>query len=328
MGWMRHLLIVSGLIVAFSAVGCGGGVGDQAGAMAGGASQQRIALRSPIATPEYLRIVDTKMNSDNGALDIYTEDAAAGTGTIDRAPASIAGSLTGKTKSGRPIGEDLIDMANLDGVVNYATSTFADRRILLVRIYYNGAKDGSGKPKLFAALPIVDQPVTSLESEHVKSDSVPTFSSGGSHIPPPGVRMDSNIRPLATRHEGRDAKVRALLRIANGKLGTRYVWGHNEDRGQYGFDCSNFTEYVYHHALGYSFTSVSRLQYRGVGDRVPNASMRPGDLICFEQGRHVGIYVGNNQMIQCGGGLGRVGYLGIGPGEYWHNRISSVKRMF
>lgn len=123
-------------------------------------------------------------------------------------------------------------------------------------------------------------------------------------------------------------KYNTLMRVAKSKLGTPYIWGHNEDRGQYGFDCSNYTEYVYHHGLGYKFTTSSKGQAQNVGWSVPKKDMRPGDLLIFDNGKHVGIYVGNNKMIQEGGGKGKVAYLNIGPGWYWHNHLTAVKRMF
>lgn len=146
------------------------------------------------------------------------------------------------------------------------------------------------------------------------------------HLPP-------GVRHVRTRHSvGENAtwrrKYNAVLRVAKSKLGTPYIWGHNEDRGQYGFDCSNFTEYVYHHALGYKFTTSSKKQGRYVGWRVPIRDKRPGDLLIFEHGKHVGIYIGHNEMIQEGGGKGRVSYMKLGPGWYWGKHLTEVKRLF
>ncbi|GGJ00718.1 hypothetical protein GCM10010885_07420 [Alicyclobacillus cellulosilyticus] len=160
------------------------------------------------------------------------------------------------------------------------------------------------------------------------SAASPAAQGGGIPIPPPGVQIDPNIKPLAGVNAPRWAKTAAVLSVARSKLGTPYVWGHNEDRGQFGFDCSNFTEYVYHHALGYKFTTSSRGQAKYVGVSVPRSQMSAGDLLIFDQGRHVGIYVGNNQMIQEGGGLGKVGYLDISPGHYWSQHLTDVKRMY
>lgn len=145
---------------------------------------------------------------------------------------------------------------------------------------------------------------------------------------PPGVTMDPHIVPLAPRNASSQQKFQAILKIAQSKLGTPYRWGHNEDRGQYGFDCSNFTAYVYHHALGYKFSGASLVQARSVGWTIPKSSMQPGDLLIFNNGGHVGIYIGHNQMIEEGGGLGKVGYLSVGPNSYWGKHITAVKRMF
>lgn len=147
-------------------------------------------------------------------------------------------------------------------------------------------------------------------------------------LPPPNVRMDPSIQALAPLNAPMATKVQAVLSVAQSKLGTPYIWGHNEDRGQYGFDCSNFTEYVYHHALGYLMTTSSRGQYLYVGVDIPVSQMLPGDLLVFNQGSHVGIYAGNNQMIEEGGGLGKVGYLPVQSGSYWGDHISAVKRLF
>ncbi len=145
---------------------------------------------------------------------------------------------------------------------------------------------------------------------------------------PQGVTLDPAITPIAPINATAQEKFNAILQVAQSKLGTRYVWGHNEDRGQIGFDCSNFTAYVYHHALGYIISTSSVTQYRSVGTTVPISDMQPGDLLTFNDGGHTGIYIGNNQMIQCGGGLGKVGYLSVAPGAYWYNHLSAVKQMF
>jgi cell wall-associated NlpC family hydrolase len=145
---------------------------------------------------------------------------------------------------------------------------------------------------------------------------------------PHGVTLDPSITPLASSTASSQAKFNAILSVAQSKLGTLYEWGHNEDRGQYGFDCSNFVEYVFHHALGYKFSTSSITQYQSVGTRVSISNMQPGDLLSFNNGGHSGIYIGNGQMIQCGGGLGKVGYLKVAPGSYWYKHISAVKSMY
>lgn len=145
---------------------------------------------------------------------------------------------------------------------------------------------------------------------------------------PPGTRIDTNITPRASRSASNAAKTAAVLAVARSKLGTPYIWGHNEDRGQYGFDCSNFTAYVYHHALGYVISTASRVQYTSVGWNVPKADVKAGDLVIFNDGSHVGIYVNNDIIIQDGGGKQKVAYLSIAKNTYWGHHISAIRRMY
>lgn len=149
----------------------------------------------------------------------------------------------------------------------------------------------------------------------------------GSQLPP-GVTLDNKISAKVSLSASDQAKADAVLKVAVSKLGTPYRWGHNEDRGQFGFDCSNYTAYVYHHALGYKMSGASQTQRSSVGWNIPISNMSRGDLVIFDQGHHVGIYAGNGQVIQEGGGLGKVGYLKVGSGSYWGKHITQVKRMF
>ncbi|BCJ88364.1 C40 family peptidase [Effusibacillus dendaii] len=145
---------------------------------------------------------------------------------------------------------------------------------------------------------------------------------------PPGVTYDPSIQPIAPLDATREDKTNAVLMVAKSQLGTPYIWGTSKDRGGSGFDCSNYTAYVYRHALGYKMSGASRVQASSVGNPVPKSQMEVGDLVIFDNGAHIGIYAGNGQMIQEGGGLKKVGYLPLKPGSYWYNHITSVKRMY
>ena len=83
-------------------------------------------------------------------------------------------------------------------------------------------------------------------------------------------------------------------------LGAPYLWGGTTPSG---FDCSGFTQYVYG-SLGVSLPRTSETQAT-VGTLVPGlANAKPGDLVFFAGSDgtagapgHVGIYVGNGEMI-------------------------------
>ncbi|OOM70743.1 putative endopeptidase p60 precursor [Clostridium puniceum] len=84
----------------------------------------------------------------------------------------------------------------------------------------------------------------------------------------------------------------AILNEAYKHLGAKYVWGAT---GPETFDCSGFTSYVYKHAAGMDISRTTYTQI-DVGQPVSQDQLKPGDLV-FPHAGHVGIYVGNGQMI-------------------------------
>jgi Cell wall-associated hydrolases (invasion-associated proteins) len=84
----------------------------------------------------------------------------------------------------------------------------------------------------------------------------------------------------------------AILNEAYKHLGAKYVWGAT---GPDTFDCSGFTSYVYKHAAGIDISRTTYTQI-DVGQPVSEDQLKPGDLV-FPHTGHVGIYVGNGQMI-------------------------------
>ncbi len=227
-------------------------------------------------------------------------------------------------------GETVIDLSQSTGIIDYAFSKYPNACIRTVKIMRIDQKTST--PAQVIQVPSDLQDVHTLQTTGTTGD----FAAAASHVatpgaiqlPPPGCKVDRTIQAIARANSPRSTKADAVMSVAKSKLGAPYIWGHNEDRGQLGFDCSNFTEYVYRHALGYKMTTSSRGQNNSVGVPVPAASKQVGDLLIFENGKHVGIYAGNNKVIQDGGGLGKVGYLSLASGSYWGNHLTSVRRMF
>ena len=89
----------------------------------------------------------------------------------------------------------------------------------------------------------------------------------------------------------------SILSYAQQYIGTPYVWGGTN--APPGFDCSGFVQYVFRH-FGVSLDRTSQAQFQD-GIAVSHTDLRPGDLVFFSTyGRgatHVGIYAGNNTMI-------------------------------
>jgi cell wall-associated NlpC family hydrolase len=84
------------------------------------------------------------------------------------------------------------------------------------------------------------------------------------------------------------------IKAALSQLGVRYRWGASSPGNA--FDCSGLTQWAWSKA-GVSIPRVSRSQYAGL-TRVPTSQAQPGDLLFSQQSFfHVGIYLGNGQMI-------------------------------
>lgn len=111
------------------------------------------------------------------------------------------------------------------------------------------------------------------------------------NVPLAGVTTGSPVASPDTSH---------VVSLASSLEGTPYVWGGSSTSG---FDCSGLVQYVYSQS-GVSLPRTSQEQ-SNVGTPVPSlAQAQPGDLLFFagsdgtaSSPGHVGIYVGNGQMI-------------------------------
>ncbi len=89
---------------------------------------------------------------------------------------------------------------------------------------------------------------------------------------------------------GRSSLAVAAARSA---VGAPYVWGAS---GPSSFDCSGLMQWAYARA-GVSLPRTSQAQ-RYAGRQVPLSQARPGDLVIYRSdASHVGMYVGNGQVV-------------------------------
>ncbi|NMM61821.1 SH3 domain-containing protein [Clostridium sp. P21] len=107
--------------------------------------------------------------------------------------------------------------------------------------------------------------------------------------------VNSAYLQVAVRQE----KINIVISTAKSLLGTPYVWG-GESLQEGGFDCSGFVYYTFKKA-GYDLNRISSDQAKQ-GTEVSKENLQPGDLVFFSfEGNgvvnHVGIYIGNGQMI-------------------------------
>lgn len=89
-----------------------------------------------------------------------------------------------------------------------------------------------------------------------------------------------------------DYDINGLITLLKAQLGKPYVYGA---AGPNAFDCSGLTSYVYKNALG---IDIGRTTYDQLNAEieVSQSELKVGDLV-FPHSGHVGIYIGNGQMI-------------------------------
>ncbi len=96
--------------------------------------------------------------------------------------------------------------------------------------------------------------------------------------------------------------------FAYAQLGKPYIYGGT---GPSGYDCSGLTQAAWA-AAGIAIPRTSYDQW-GSLPHVPVSAMQPGDIMVFDGAGHVGIYVGNNELIDApttGGYVEKVAFSG------------------
>ncbi|MFD4947522.1 NlpC/P60 family protein [Streptomyces sp. NPDC058239] len=90
-----------------------------------------------------------------------------------------------------------------------------------------------------------------------------------------------------------NARAAEAIAFAYGALGKPYVWGAT---GPSSFDCSGLTQAAWRSA-GVSLPRTTYTQINA-GQHISRSELAPGDLVFFYSGvSHVGLYIGNGQMI-------------------------------
>lgn len=140
------------------------------------------------------------------------------------------------------------------------------------------------------------------DSDIKSSGNTDTITNVISYMEKKPVNQISGI----TRKEA-ELRIR-LYREIQKHLGKPYVWGAS---GRRSFDCSSLMQAVYKDSLGVDIPRVSRDQGDRLGKKVPMGKMRMGDLIFMDtlnKGHitHVGMYVGNGEMIHASSTYGKV----------------------
>jgi peptidoglycan endopeptidase LytE len=117
------------------------------------------------------------------------------------------------------------------------------------------------------------------------------------HTKVPVATVSADRTQSSSRSEDRTLDPSQMNAVITNLLGVPYKWGGTTPEG---FDCSGFTSYVYN-AIGINLPRTSQMQF-DAGQSVEDGDLKPGDLLFFDSEKkgtitHVGIYIGDNQMV-------------------------------
>lgn len=108
-------------------------------------------------------------------------------------------------------------------------------------------------------------------------------------IAPPKVTPTPPPAPAANPETQEEVK---LVSLVEDQLGTPYVYGGSQPGG---FDCSGLVSWAYAQ-VGKTIPRVSNDQLSS-GQHVSLDALKPGDIVGYDGGGHVGMYVGNGDVI-------------------------------
>lgn len=117
-----------------------------------------------------------------------------------------------------------------------------------------------------------------------------------------------------------------LISSAHDLIGSPYIYG---DIGKRGFDCSGFIYSLYLNQLEIKLPRSSYEQVNS-GSKVDKTDLVPGDLLFFnttgKRISHVGLYIGDGNMIHASSGKARVRIDSINEG-YYNQRYVTARRI-
>ncbi|MDP9240538.1 MAG: C40 family peptidase [Actinomycetota bacterium] len=125
----------------------------------------------------------------------------------------------------------------------------------------------------------------------------PSLSTGNSAAGPAQFEQGSALT-FTTGAAGSAARI--AIAFARAQLGLPYQWGGDGPaHADAGFDCSGLTHAAYA-AAGIGLPRTAHTQYNAGPHVAPWVPLQPGDLVFYgttSHVHHVGLYIGNNQMI-------------------------------
>lgn len=138
-----------------------------------------------------------------------------------------------------------------------------------------------------------------------------------------------NSTSTATSSSNVSSSVSELIAYAQKFLGKPYVWG---SQGPNSFDCSGFTYYIFKNKVGITLPRNSTVQST-YGKYISKSNIKAGDLLFFDTNgsnngvvSHVGLYIGNGQMIHASYSQGKIVTANFNS-SYYQNAFVNARRV-
>lgn len=125
----------------------------------------------------------------------------------------------------------------------------------------------------------------------------------------------------------KEKRITGLIKSAHRLIGKKYVYG---DTGNKGYDCSGLTYSLFLNSMGIEIPRNSSAQST-IGIKVDKSGLAPGDLLFFTTSgkgiSHVGIYIGEGNMIHASSSKARVSIDSI-EDSYFSKRYVTARRVY
>ncbi len=175
----------------------------------------------------------------------------------------------------------------------------------------------------------------------IAARGIPPFPETQAYVPTIRALQATYTATTPTGTGGSGTDTSGMVQYAVAQLGLPYVFGGGDVSGPTGigrdgrgpgFDCSGLVLYAAYKAKGIQLDHFAGSQINRPGNiTVPSdlAKMQPGDLIGFSLHHpldHIGLYVGNGQMIDAPRTGRNVEYASLTDG-YWAGQTRTVRRL-
>lgn len=147
-------------------------------------------------------------------------------------------------------------------------------------------------------------PEISITQRTITPRPTASSTSGGTVVLPPEIDSIEDVGSLSYPGPSgssledldisySDSVGEKVVKLAMTQLGVPYVWGGTTPN--VGLDCSGLIQWAYSEA-GVSIPRVSWDQINS-GTKVSVNDIQPGDVVGYNSGGHVALYIGNNQVV-------------------------------